>query len=80
MLLSFPCAGNAKITKLEVFVLLAAKHSRDESDTEGPGVQEIILSGFPSETTPFFGGGTDVQMQRRELPPLSILERNYQPL
>lgn len=52
--------GDAKIRILEVFVLSAVKHSRDESDMNGPGVQEIILSWFPLETTPF-GGGTDVQ-------------------
>lgn len=49
--------GNAKIRILEVFVLPAVKHSRDESNRKGPGVQDIFLSRFPSETAPF-GGGT----------------------
>lgn len=49
--------GNAKIRILEVFVLSAVKHSRDESDRKGPGVQEIFLSQVPSETA-HFGGGT----------------------
>lgn len=53
--------GNAKIRILEVFVLSAEKHSRDESDMKGPEVKEITLSWFPSETTPFRGDGTDVQ-------------------
>lgn len=53
--------GNAKIRILEVFVLSAVKHSRDESDRKGPGVQEIFLSQVPSETAPFGGGTATVE-------------------